>query len=247
MVKTTSSGMILIEKDGKEFKLSKINGFFHDTLVKTTSDYFGDLLFIAKCLDYDESKLDRGGSLKTNNVSITRTPMDKYDIRIGLDTITLCKSDMADLMKCLKYFDGRDKDETALIYGLEEDPKPLVRTIRDKKSFIGYSPSIREGRYGLAIERGGQARIYHQTNLVDWVDVFTLYDVDDIVHIKQSFCMVKDAMDWSQPVYISSHGGVFDYEPEYDDRFVKVSIGGELHLLGGEDVSDLIRVFDRMG
>lgn len=242
----TFSGMITLEKNGKQYTVSAIHGLFTDPLLRITSDYFGDLMFIANCLDYNESKLDRGGSLKTNNVSITRTPTDKYDIRIGLDSITLCKLDMVDLMKCLKTSEWWDNDEIALKYGLKEDPKPLVRTIRDKKSFVGYSPGVKVGHFALGIEKDGHVRIYHRPNLVDWVDMFNVDTAETANHIKQALIMVKDCMNCEQSIRIASSFGVFYYHPDCGST-VEIVIDEKQEIIDKSDISDLIRVIDLIG
>lgn len=242
----TSSGKIRLEKGDTGCSIFVDRGFFRDFVITITLDHLDSLLFIAGVLGYSTTNLGRSGLIAMNEVSIEPTPTDEYDIKLGLNFLTLCETDMESLMKCLKYFDGYESDDPTLEYGLKKDNRPTVRTIRGGKLLPGYSPNITGDHFGISVEDTDEITIYLLTDSGDWVDVFTLYDVDDIAHIKQAFCMVKDAMDWSQPVYISSHGGVFDYEPEYDDRFVKVSIGGEIHLFGGEDISDLIRVIDRM-
>lgn len=247
MSEIASSGKILIEKKDNQYTISRFNGSSHELLITTTSEYFSCLQFIATCLGYDVYRISREGTLYTNYVRIFRTMEDMYEIGIALNSITLSQTDASDLMKCIEVSSGWDNDDIASGYGLKKDNKPNVKTMRDGKPFPGYSPSITGDHFGISIEGNSEVRIYLLADVGDWVDVFTLYDVDDIAHIKQAFCMVKDAMDWSQPVYISSHGGVFDYEPEYDDRFVKVSIGGEIHLFGGEDISDLIRVIGMIG
>lgn len=246
MDRIVSSGMILIEKDGKEFKLSKINGFFHDTLVKTTSDYFGDLLFVAKCLEYDETKLSRGGALKTNNVSISRTPEDEYEIKLGLNSFTLREADMVDLMKCLKSSDGWDEDEPSLKYGLKVDNRPSVKTIRNRKPFIGYSPSIIKGHFSISVEDDGQIVVYYLTKWGDWVDAFSLNSDEMINHLRQNLIMVKDCMICERPIRIVSPWGTFKYSPQYDST-VEVVIGGRQKILNKSDISDLISVIGMIG
>lgn len=248
MNKTTSSGNILLKKTDDKCIVVKVDGVSNDPLIEANTDCFSDLQFIAKFLDYTVSKLGINGTFGNDNASLKRLSDSKYEISTSTNkSVILTDSEMDDLMKCIEVSSKWDNDVIAPMYGLKADNRPTVRTIREGKPFPGHSPNITGKHFGISVENNAEVRIYLLDDAGDWVDVFTLYDVNDIVQIKQSFCMVKDAMDWSQPVYISSHSGVFDYEPEYDDRFVKVSIGGELHLLGEEDVSDLIRVFDRMG
>lgn len=101
-----ASGNVLLETSGKEFLLlSKNNGSFDDTVVKTTLDCLDDLQFIVRRFDYDETKLRCGGTLETNNVSISYMPTDKYEITLGPNSIILCETDMEALMRCLKSFD----------------------------------------------------------------------------------------------------------------------------------------------
>ena len=241
MDRIVTSGMILIEKNGKEFILSKINGFFHNTLVKTTSDYFGDLLFVTKCLDFNESKLSRGGALKTNNVSILRTPTDEYEIKLGFNSFTLREADMVDLMQCLKSLDGRDEDEMTLKYGFKKDNRPSVKTIRDRMSFSGYSPSIIEGHFSLSVEDDGQIVIYYLTKWGDWVDAFSLNSDEMINHLRQNLIMVKDCMICERPIQIVSPWGTFKYSPEYGSS-TEVVINGRQKILNKNDISDLICV-----
>lgn len=246
MNQTISFGKIFLESDGEEFRISKKDGSSYELLITTTLEYFNFLQFIAACLGYDAYRISRGGTLNTNFVRISRTVEDMYEIGIALTNITLSKTDTSDLMKCIEVSSEWDNDKIAPKYGLKKDNKPTVMTVREGKPFSGYSPNITEKYFGISVEDNAELRIYISANTVDWVDIFTLYSVDDIDHIKQAFCIIKDGMDWDQPVYISSHGCIFDYDPEYDNTFVKVSIGGELHLFNNEEISDLIRVIDRM-
>ena len=246
MDRIVTSGMILIEKNGKEFILSKINGFFHNTLVKTTSDYFGDLLFVTKCLDFNESKLSRGGALKTNNVSISHTPEDEYEIKLGLNSFTLREADMVDLMKCLKSSDGWDEDEPSLKYGLKVDNRPSVKTIRDGKHFLGYSPGIIEGHFSISVEDDGQIVVYYLTKWGDWVDAFSLDSDKTLNHLRHALLMVKDCMICERPIRIVSPYGAFKYNPQHDST-VEVVIGGRQKILNKSGISDLISVIGMIG
>lgn len=241
MNQTISSGKIFLESDGEEFRISKKDGSSYELLITTTLEYFNFLQFIAACLGYDAYRISRGGTLYTNFVRISRTVEDMYEIGIALTNITLSKTDTSDLMKCIEVSSEWDNDKIATKYGLKNDNRPTVRTIREGKSFSGYSPNITKNNFGISIEDNAEVRIYLLTNIGDWVDIFTLHCVDDIDHIKQAFSMVKDGINWDQPVYISSNGCVFDYDPEHD-LSVKVRIGGDVHWFDEEDISDLIRI-----
>lgn len=241
MNQTISSGKIFLESDGEEFRISKKDGSSYELLITTTLEYFNFLQFIAACLGYDAYRISRGGTLNTNFVRISRTVEDMYEIGIALTNITLSKTDTSDLMKCIEVSSEWDNDKIALKYGLKKDNRPTVRTIREGKQFSGYSPNIIKNNFGISIEDNAEVRIYLLTNIGDWADIFTLHCVNDIDHIKQAFCMVKEGMECSQPVYISSHDNVFDYDPEHD-LSVKVRIGSDVHWFDEEDISDLIRI-----
>lgn len=244
MDKITSSGMVGLERYGRQYIISAINGYFRDTMITTDPGRFGDLRFIAQCLDYNEAKLSRGGTLKTNNVSLMRTPTDKYKIGIGLDTITISETDMADLMKCLKTSEGWDDDELALGYGLKKADGPEVRTIRDGKSFIGYVPPIGGDHFAIAVEKECQVRIYHLTNSDDWVDMFKLC-LDEVDHVNQALLMIQDCIAWGQSISIASPCGSFDYDPEVASA-VEISIGGSPQKVKEDEILEIIRVIDLM-
>lgn len=246
MCEIISSGNVLIQKSDTGCNICVDHGFVYDPLIMITLDHLDNLLVIAKDLGYNATNLGKSGLVTMNEVSIKHTSTNEYDIKLGLNSLTLCETDMESLMKCLKYFEGYEEDDPTLEYGLKKDDRPTIMTIRDGKRFPGYSPNITGKYFGISVEDNEDIKIYISANTGDWVDVFTLYNEDEINHIKQAFCMVKDGMDWDQPVYISYHDSVFDYDPEYDNTFVKVSIGGELHLFNNEEISDLIRVIDRM-
>lgn len=245
MDKSTTSGMILLEKDNDQYIVSRINGYFRDKIFRIRSDYFGDLQFLAECLDYIPSKIDRGGTLKTNNVSIRRTSTDKYDIERGPVSVTLREADMANLMKCLETSEGWDDDQPTLEYGLVEVVGPEVKTIREGRSFFGYVPRSIGGHFSLSVEKEDQVRIYHLTDSGDWIDVFKLDNIEEVDHVKRALLMVQDCTVWGQSISIASPCGSFDYDPEVASA-VEISMGGSPQLVKEDEIPDIIRAIDLM-
>lgn len=246
MNQTISSGKIFLESDGEEFRISKKDGSSYELLITTTLEYFNFLQFIAACLGYDAYRISRGGTLYTNFVRISRTVEDMYEIGIALTNITLSKTDTSDLMKCIEVSSEWDNDKIATKYGLKKDNRPTVRTIREGKSFSGYTPNITGNYFGISIEDNAEVKIYLSPNIGEWVDVFTLSNVYEVNHLKQVFCLFRDSIEWKNKLYIETHRGVFTYDPEHDDLFVEVSTRGEKYWFDEEKISDLVRVIDRM-
>lgn len=241
-----SSGKILLERDSKGFKLSKKDGSSYNKLVETTLDHFDDLRFAAKCLNYNAANLGRTGLIGKNDLSIKTYSTVEYDIELGLNSVTLSKVDMADLMRCIKMSDGCDQDEQVFEYGLKKDDRPTIRTVRMGNPFPEYVPNIVGDHFALATEKDDQVRVYLLTDAGAWVDIFSLYDSNDVCHIKQVFSLIRDSMEWDHEIHIESHCGMFTYDPEHDDCYAKIRIEGKLHLFEQEDISDLIRVFDML-
>lgn len=240
-----SSRKIRLEKGDTGCSIFVDRGFFRDFVITITLDHLDSLLFIAKVLGYNATNLGRSGLMAMNEVSIEPTPADEYDIKLGLNSLTLCETDMESLMKCLKCFDGYEEDDPTLEYGLKKDDSPTVKTVRDGKPFPGYTPNIVGDRFGLAIEKDDQVRIYLLTDSIVWADIFTLYGGDEVCHIKQVFCIIRDSMKGNYEIHIESHRGVFTYDPEQDDHYAKVSMGGEIYWFNEDDLEDLTRVIGK--
>ncbi len=239
----TSSGTLYLEKKVCNYGVYEVLGLLTNTLLSLNSDYFKDLQFLAKCLDYDGSNLSKGSTLKTNNVFITHTVKDNYSIgKEKVDLVELSKKKMSDLMKCLKKSEEWKETNLALSYGLEEDDA-YNGTIRDGKHFPKYIPSIREKYFGLAIENDGQVRIYFLSSSGYWTSIFKVENIDKMEHVKRTFYMLQDSMNWKVPMKIVSNCGVISYDPrEYYDA--DVTIGGKKQQLNDKDVSEIIRVIN---
>ena len=242
MCEIVTSGNVLLQKCDTSCIISVDHGFGCDPVIIVTLDHLDNLLVIAKGLGYNANRLGRSGLMAMNDVSIEPAQTDEYVVKLGLNSLTLSETDMEYLMKCLKYFDGYEEDESSLEYGLKKDDRPTVKTVRDGKPFPGYSPNIIGDHFGISVEKDDLIRMYLLGDSGDWTDIFTLDGGDEVCHIKQVFCLFRDSMEWNDELYIDTHYGVFTYDPEHDDHYVKVSIGGELHLFDEEDVSDLIQV-----
>lgn len=240
---TTSSGTLSLKKVGNYYGVFEVLGFLSNTLLGLKAEYFSDLQFLAKCLDYDESKLSKGATLKTNNIFITHTVTDKYSIGTEYaNSVELSKEKMSDLMKCLMSSEKWEEDNLALSYGLEEDDA-YNGTIRDGKHFPKYIPSIREKYFGLAIENDDQVRIYFLSSSGYWTSIFKVENIDEMEHIERAFLMLQDSMNWQTPIKIVSHCGVINYDPrEYQDA--EITIGNKKQCLNKEDVSEIIRVIN---
>lgn len=236
-----SSGTLSLKKVGDYYGIYEVLGFLSNTLLSLRYDYFSDLQFLAKCLDYDESNLRKGGTLRTNNIFITHTSTDNYSIGKGdVDLVKLSKEKMSNLMKCLTISEEWEEDNLALSYGLEEDDA-YNGTIRDGKHFPKYIPSIREKYFGLSIEKDDKVRIYFLSSSGYWTSIFKVENIDKMEHVKRAFYMLQDSMNWKDPMKIVSHCGVISYDPrEYHDA--EVTIGGKKQRLNDQDVSEIIRV-----
>lgn len=240
------SGMLSLKKEGNKYTLSEAYGLLSKTVLSITLDYFGDLQFLAKCLDYDKSKLGKGSTLKTNNVSISHTPTGEYSIGIDefVSLVEFSKEDMEDLMKCLKASEEWKETNLALSYGLKENDF-YNGTIRDGEHFPKYIPSFRKVYYGLAVEKDGQVRIYELNSSGYWTSELKVENTDGIEHIKRAFYMLQDSMNWQTPIKIVSHCGVINYDPrEYQDA--EVTMGNKKQCLNKEDVSEIIQVINML-
>lgn len=239
---TTSSGTLSLKKVGNYYDIYEVFGCLSNTLLSIRFDYFSDLQFLAKCLDYDESNLSKGSNLKTNNVFITHTVKDNYSIGKGdADLVELSKEKMSDLMKCLMVSEEWKVDKLVLKYGFTVDNRPWVNTIRDGKHYPGYSPSIIKGHFSLSIEDDGQIVIYYLTKWGNWVDVFSLNNGEMIKHLRQALLMIKDSMISELPIWITYPYETFKYQPQYSSS-VEVVINGRQKILNKDDISDLICV-----
>lgn len=246
MYEIIASGNIRLEKDDTDFSIFVYRGSFYNSVINITLDHFDNLLFVAKGLGYNATNLCRSGLVAMNEVSIKPTLTDEYDIKLGLNSLTLCETDMESLMKCLKYFEGYEKDNLTLEYGLKKDDRQTVKTVREGKLFQGYSPNITGNYFGISVEDNAEVKIYLSGNIGEWVDIFTLSNVYEVNHLKQVFCLFRESIEWKNKLYMETHRGVFTYDPEHDDLFVEVSTRGEKYWFDEEKISDLIRVIDRM-
>lgn len=136
-----------------------------------------------------------------------------------------------------------DKDKMAIKYGLKEDNKPLVNTIRDGVHFLGYSPAIKKDYFAIAQEYNSGVRIYTITDSGDWVDIFKLNNIDEIEYVIQALLIVQYHMKLNLAIQIVSSFGTLYYDPK-EATTAEISIGGSPKQFLEDSIQDLIQTLN---